>query len=151
MPIQLKNPQAGFPPGGWAFHDPHTAMAFDDPLMDLNAVCAKVAQHRKANLKIYPPDQPLHFDIAAIRQEIIVQTCSRVPNLCEDSALSALPQPQALTAVAPPPPQTVKKTPRPNGRPCERCGNDDFEEVLCSSCGNRKVNGYKCKKCGFQT
>lgn len=152
MAIQLINPNAGFPGCdhegkrcGWYYEDTHTGMKFEGGTTDLNHQCKAVADHRRANPRVYPLDQPLHFDLDVIRHQIIVQACSLHPELCEDSAVSVNPQPVPRLA---PPAQPVGGSGRPNGRPCAKCGANGFEPVICYGCG-AKVTGYKCTACGF--
>lgn len=154
MPVQLINPNGPFPGcdhegkrcAFW-FSDPHTGMEFDNPGFDLYQQAKLVAEHRAGNPSIYSPDQPGHFDLEIIRQEIIVQTCSRHPELCEDSALSKMPQPIAPNA----PPARPNQFPKPGGGKCPKCQGSNFEPVLCHSCGGGKVSGYRCTSCGFQS
>lgn len=146
MPIQLKNPNSGFPPDGFSFSDPHTAMKFDDEHADLNTQIARVIEHRKANPGIYPTHNIAAFHPASVAQEIIVQVCSRHPQLCEDSALvGTMKNPVISFAPAQVP---IVKTQRPNGQPCSKCNGDDFEPIYCKTCSGNRITGWRCKKCG---
>lgn len=143
MPVRLKSPNAGYPPGEFSFSDPHTGMQFNDPAADLNHQVKLVIEHRKGNPKIYQPEKADNFDPKIVETEIIIQVCARNPSLCEDDAFPGQPYPRPP---APPEPTPVF---RQAGKVCAKCGSQDFEVQYCKTCGGGKINGYKCLSCGL--
>lgn len=147
MPVRLRNPNNGFPAGGFVFHDPHTGMKFDGDNVDLNHQAKLVAEHRKGNPRIYKPDEPKHFDHAAISQEIIVQLCANAPQYCEDEARPGEPYPFVPSEPPPDPANIV----RIQGKKCPKCQGQDFEAQYCKTCAGRRITGHRCVACGLVT
>jgi hypothetical protein len=142
MGVRLKKPNGEFPPGGSTFSDPHTGMLFPGDGVDLHTQSLKVADHRRANPRIYSPDKEIHFDHKAIQGEILIQMCARNPQWCEDDARPG----EAYPFV---PAEPSKEIVRKQGKKCVKCGGFDFEPVYCRSCGGRKIASYKCLTCGL--
>lgn len=143
MGVRLKNPNGPFPPQGYTFDDPHTAMHFDGDGVDLHSQSLRVAEHRRANPKVYNPDKPEHFDLTAIKQEIVVQVCARQPTHCEDDARPGQPYP------AQPEPAQLEIV-RHQGKVCKKCGSSEFTPIRCRTCGGARIKGYKCVSCGLE-
>lgn len=144
MGVRLKNPNGSYPPGGFVFSDPHTAMQFTDEGADLHSQALKVAEHRRANPHIYKPTDTNKFDPEEIKKEIVIQVCARQPTYCEDEANPGQPYPL-------PPSKAQIEIVRHQGRVCVKCGSGDFTPVRCSPCGGNRISGWKCVQCGFQT
>lgn len=143
MGVRLRNPNGAFPPGGFAFSDPHTAMQFPDDKADLHTIALQVSEHRKSNPNIYKPSDTIKFDVEAIKKEVLIQVCSRQPSFCEDEAAPGAPYP-------PPPQKPTLEIVRQQGRFCPKCQSSDFTPIRCSTCGGNRISGWKCVQCGYQ-
>lgn len=142
MGVRLKNPNSHFPPGGYTFDDPHTAMHFPGEGVDLHSQALKVIEHRKANPHIYKPEDTLQIDLEEVKRQIVIQVCARQPSYCVDEAHPDRPYPH----VDPTPKKEVKTF---QGKKCAKCGAGEFEPVYCRSCGGSRVQSWKCANCGF--
>lgn len=142
MGVRLKNPNGPYPPQGYIFSDPHTAMQFTDEGIDLHSQALKVIEHRKANPNIYKESDAIRFDVEEVKKEIVIQVCSRQPSYCEDESRPGVPYP------APPEP-AQHEIHRQQGKTCVKCGGSEFTAIMCRTCGGSRVQSYKCNKCGF--
>ncbi len=142
MGVRLRNPNGPFPPQGFIFSDPHTAMQFMNEKADLNAQVIAIVEHRKANPNIYKPENTIAFDPESVKREILIQVCSRQPTFCEDEATPGAPYPPA-------PGKPEIEINRQQGRYCPKCKSADFSPVRCSSCGGNRISGWKCVQCGY--
>lgn len=135
MTFKLKSRTGTFPPQGFYFKDPKTGMEFRDG--DFNDVVRRIIAHRRANPKLYPPEQFEFLNFESVGAELESYTCSRLGNnsrFCESGE-----------------PFTLEPTPGSSSvemaRVCYRCGHNLGYEIPCSTCSGKKVSGYICAKC----
>ncbi len=136
---QLIRREGDFPPAGYKYVDPRTGMTFDGNGGFYFTVQA-IATHRKANPKLYPPDDLKMLDQDYISRELEIYTCSRLNNSSQWCKRS---DGVAIIKIKEPGEVIKLKVPCPN------CGGVDATERLCSSCSGRRVTGYVCNQCNF--
>ena len=134
MMLKLKKPTDQFPQDGFPFTDPKTGFKVNGYEGTISMSAVKVAAHRRANPGIYPPSEPIWFDLASIGQEIMAQKHAVMPWLFQGFGDSPNP--------APPQPVVMKAT-----FTCV-CGSMDFTPIYCQTCGGSKIKNWKCAQCG---
>lgn len=135
MNLRLKIPNAAFPPGGYAFRDPKTGLAFNGMEATLDGQIEKIVRHRLANPRFYPLNEPHWLDRERVRQEIFQQIHAKHPEL--------------FVGYDAPPRQTIKVVVSQPRNACV-CGSIEADPVYCKTCGGSKIKAWKCKKCGVQ-
>lgn len=135
-PLRLKNPNGGYPPGGWAFHDNRTGLNFDGMSATLEQQELKIIQHRRANPRVYPQSEGNWFERQSVRQEIFQQLHAKSPGLFVGFERQAITKTKFVIGSQP----TTKCT----------CGESEATPVYCATCGGQKISGWKCVKCGKQ-
>ena len=136
MSLQLKNPNAGFPPGGFPFQDPKTGMIFNGYEGNAEMIAVKVSAHRQANQKLYPEGGG---DVGGIVQEIFSQKNAQMPWL-----FSGGPDDPGM-----PPTAQVSASAGGPGGSCV-CGATETDPIYCPTCGGQRITGYKCRACGAE-
>lgn len=124
------------PPGGFHFTDPRTGFRF--PPMDggFDEQVSRIIRHRRANPRLYPPEQTSFLNPVSVANELDLYQCLRLgnnPKFCTDGAIPV--KPDRLT--------------RPSNRLCPRC-NTAMIEVLCPTCGSPRTIAHKCPSCGLR-
>ncbi len=139
MVYQLIRRQGDFPPSGYIYTDPRTGMTFDGN-GGFDFTVHAIAMHRKANPKLYPPDDLKELDQDYIATLLEQYTCARLNNSsqwCKRSdgvVIMKIKEPGDVI--------TLKV-------PCPNCGGTMGTERLCSTCSGRRVTGYVCNQCNF--
>lgn len=136
MPLQLKNPKGGFPPGGFPFQDKRTGKKFDGMSADLKLQAMNVIQHRRGNMRLYPATEGMAFNSDAVQQEILEQVCANHRGICVEQVKS-LPMSRNFAVVK-------------SNKSCPKCGNTDLTPKYCKTCSGSKIRGWTCDKCGTE-
>jgi hypothetical protein len=99
-------------------------------------VVAAIIKHRRANPRIYPPDEITAFDHASVANELDAATCERLNNndrWCE----SGEPKPVDVSGL-----ELLTMT-----TPCTKCGCVTGWQVICKSCSGKRRVGWYCENC----
>lgn len=131
---KLINRNGLFPPGGWQFKDSRTGMRFTDG--DFNDVVAAIIKHRKANPRLYPPDEIEAFDFASVANELDAHTCSRLKG---DSRFCQSGDPIPVNT------DGLELMLMPNS--CPKCDCKTGWQNLCRTCAGKRVVSYICENC----
>lgn len=134
MSYRLKSRTATFPPSGFLFTDPKTGMKFTDGAF--GDVVLAIIKHRRANPRIYPPDEMEALDVSSVGNELDAFTCSRLKNhghFCE----SGEPVPISVDG--------LELMQMPNK--CPKCASSNGYQILCKTCSGKRVTGYYCAEC----
>lgn len=130
--LKLK-PGIKFVPMGYPYTDPRTRRQFDAYQYGVDGVISMIIEHRRANPKHYPENEPQWFLPSSVRQEFLRHVKEVNPSLLVGGGSAPI-------------------NPVPNnGVPskCAACGGTAFSPTYCPTCGSgNRINGYKCDACG---
>ena len=126
------------PPGGWYFTDPRTGLVFNGMNFDYTGLMYAISQHRKANPRVYSPNEPQYLDVDYISAEYDAWLCKSLghnPAFCKDmSPQGSLEHTNAA---------------QESGSACPKCGETQASPKYCPTCAGQRLIGWICSKCGF--
>lgn len=135
MSFKLRHREGQFPAGGFYFKDAKTGMEFKEG--DFYSVVRLIIAHRKANPRLYPPEEFHNLDFTCVANELDAYTCSRLgnePRFCESGEpLKLVPEAGAALVDLP--------------SPCYKCGHLRGWQMICKTCQGKKVAGHICEAC----
>ncbi len=136
---QLIRRQGDFPPGGYQYTDARTGMTFDGN-GGFDFTVQAILQHRRANKKLYPPEDLKELDVDYVSTILDEYTCNRLKNSsnwCKRSDGVVI-LPSAASGEI----EKLKS-------PCPNCGNDEGRVKYCATCAGKRILGHYCTQCNF--
>jgi hypothetical protein len=127
------------PPGGWPFTDPRTGQVFPGMNYSYQDLMYAIANHRRANPRIYPAHEPQYLDTDFISSEYDAWRCKSLGydgSFCKDLSAQPSPIPTAVEI-------------QQSGSSCPKCGETTATPKFCPTCSGHRLLGWICSKCGF--
>ena len=132
--MRLISRTGSFPPAGYLFTDPKTGMKFEHG--DFKDIVSQIIKHRRANPRLYPPENAGDLDFNSVSNELDSYTVMRLhndPRYCE----SGEPIPVSTEGL-----ELMTMT-----APCPKCGCRMGWQILCKTCSGKKRTGFYCADC----
>lgn len=127
--LRLKS-GVSFAPSGMAFVDKKTGFKVDAYERGIDGARDILIGHRRANPKVFNPEEFQHFSPTLVKQELLRHLHSKAPQLFKGEAV----------------PVTTRTE---SGMPKQcTCGGTEFNPHQCPTCDGHRIDGYSCVKCG---